>query len=238
MINFGSLSGFFLFFRVELLKTEAIKIDGFKWPLNLRSGTTDILVFREVFLFKVYALDTQYQPAVIIDGGANIGLTSVFLAQRFTHSRIYSIEPDKSNFEMLRKNTEHYSSVVPIHSALWNRDALLRISNRQTDSWAFEVEECQVEDDKAFQGLSLNSIMKRYGINRIDILKLDIEGSERELFTDNYDYWISHTKYILVELHDWMKTDCSRTVFRTLSEYRFSTTIFNGMLLLRNLDID
>jgi hypothetical protein len=80
--------------------------------------------------------------------------------------------------------------------------------------------------------------MTRYDIQYIDILKLDVEGAEHEIFAENVDYWIPRTRCILIELHDWIKSDCSKTVFKTLASYNFKTTIFNGMLLLINSDLE
>jgi len=210
---------------------------GINHRIKLRNNTTDRLVFQEVFLFQSYDV-LHLNPKVIIDAGGNIGLTSIFFANKFPQAKIYSIEPSDSNFEMLLSNTKLYTSITPIHSALWNKDTSLRIKNKNENHWAFSVEECPPNHPDSFNALSLTSLMKKYNIEYIDILKLDIEGSERELFQDNFDYWISRTRCILLELHDWFKGDCSKTVYKALSNYNFKTTAFNGMLLLVNSDID
>jgi FkbM family methyltransferase len=194
------------------------------------------LVFREVFLFKSYDRDWP-QPNVIIDGGGNIGLVSVFFASRFPKARIFSIEPSDSNFKLLQKNTKPYPFIVPVQSALWNKDEDLIIANKGDSHWAFTVEESKSNHGESFKAMTISSLMKEKNIDIIDILKLDVEGAERELFTDNYDYWITRTKYILIELHDWIKPDCSKKVFKTISSYNFQTIVFNGMLVFVNSEI-
>lgn len=237
MITFGLISGLILFVKIELLKRERINVKGIKHPIHLRQNTSDILVFQEVFLFESYNL-SRPNTGVIIDGGGNIGLTSIFFATKFPEAKIYSVEPSNSNFSVLLENTKGYPSIIPIHSALWNNDTSLKIIDMNENQWAFAVTECSTSDPDAFKAVSLTSLMKKYSIEYIDILKLDIEGSEREVFAENYDYWITRTRCILIELHDWMKPDCSKTVYKTLSRYNFKTTIFKGMLLLVNTDLD
>jgi FkbM family methyltransferase len=187
-------------------------------------------------LFKVYEVKFQ-DTKIIIDGGANIGLTSIFFAEKFKNATVYSIEPSESSFEILRKNTVQYKSIVPVQSALGNKDVYLKIKNKEEDSWAISVEESEPNHPDAFKATSIPSLMKEKGIDYIDILKLDVEGAERELFFDNYDYWLSRTKYILIELHDWMRKDASRNVFKAISNYNFKATILNGMIHFTNMDL-
>jgi FkbM family methyltransferase len=237
MLTFGPLRGVIYFILAEWLKREQLKLDGFKYTFQLRKNSTDLLVFREVFLFRSYDIAWS-SPQVIIDGGGNIGLSSIFLTQKFPMAKIYTIEPSESNFEVLKANVKNYPLIIPIHSALWNRDTSLRIQNINDHQWSFAVEECQANEPGAFNAMSINTLMKKYDIKQIDILKLDIEGSEKELFTNNYDYWLSHTKCILVELHDWLKPNCSKAVFGALSKLNFKASIFNGMLMLVNTDLE
>jgi FkbM family methyltransferase len=174
---------------------------------------------------------------VIIDAGANIGLSTVFLARCYPSAKILAIEPDPSNYAQLLKNTKSIERVVPVKSALWMQDAFLRIKNLHEAQWMLQVEECSPNEDHAFRAVSISSLLRDHHIHRIDLLKLDVESSEKEIFSAHYEEWITKTKYILVELHDWMKDGCSKSLFRTISLYNFKTTIFNGMLLLENLDL-
>jgi FkbM family methyltransferase len=194
------------------------------------------MVFREVFLFKSYDLNYD-NPTVIIDGVGNIGLTSLFLTQKFKSARIYTIEPDLKNFKVLLQNVAPYNNIVPINAALWNKESDVKIKNEYESEWAFEIVDSNSTNDQILKGLPLSYIINQYKLDRIDILKLDIEGAEKELFTDNYDSWIARTKCIVIELHDWLKKDCSKAVFKTLAQYNFDVSIFNGMLLCINRDL-
>jgi FkbM family methyltransferase len=236
ILTFGFFDGLCLFLKVEWFDGERINIGGKSNSFRIRKGTTDKSVFREVFLFKGYNTALS-NLQIIVDGGANIGLTSIFLKEKFPNSIIYSVEPSVSNFELLVENTKNFPSITPIQSALWPRDTSLKISNPKDHEWAFTVEECSQDQPNSFKAISISSLMEQNKLEYIDLLKLDIEGSERELFKENYDNWIRRTRHILVELHDWIHPDASRTVFKTLSKYNFKTTVVNGMLLFTNQDI-
>lgn len=71
----------------------------------------------------------------------------------------------------------------------------------------------------------------------IDILKIDIEGAEKQLFESNYENWLPKTKIIMVETHDRMIPKCSYTVMKTINDYNFILyTTTEGTLIYYNLD--
>ena len=68
--------------------------------------------------------DSGFRPAprVVVDAGANIGLSTVFFANKFPQAKIVAIEPEPSNFAMLRDNVAPYPNVTPVQAALWKED--------------------------------------------------------------------------------------------------------------------
>ena len=67
--------------------------------------------------------------------------------------------------------------------------------------------------------------MTKFNIPYIDILKMDIEGAEKEIFEFGYANWIPKVKVMIVELHDRYKEGCSKAFFKTMGEYEFSSRI-------------
>lgn len=238
IISLGLWSGWKTFFNVEVLQSDRVQLAGYKFPIHMRPGTTDKQVFREVFLFKEYNFPLNQSPSIIVDAGANIGLATVFFKNRFPEAVVYAIEPDSKNFSVLTQNAKKYADTYPVHSALWRNNSYLRIKDKNENAWAFQVEECKPEDPDSFSAISIETLMKNNGIGRIDLLKLDIEGAEKDLFAANYEYWLPKTKVIIIELHDWMKEGCSREFFRAIINYRFRVSIYAGMLLLHNIELD
>lgn len=229
--NLGWRLGISLFLQAEICKAQRIRMPHYR-PIYLRPFTSDIKVFREVFLFGLYGVNLNSTPHVIVDAGANVGLSSVFFAERFPGATIYAIEPEASNFIALKKNIEGYVNIKAMQSALWYRDTTLKVADAGENHWAFTVQECQQSDPASFGAISIASFMELNGIKKIDLLKMDIEGAERELFSKNYDDWLEHTQAIIIELHDWLKPGCSSSFFRAIAEYNIKTTLHNGMILV------
>lgn len=80
-------------------------------PITLRNSTSDIPIFNHVIFNQEYGLDYDFEPKIIIDCYANIGLAIVYFKNRFPNAKIISIEPEQSNFEMLLKNTQNYTDI-------------------------------------------------------------------------------------------------------------------------------
>jgi hypothetical protein len=86
-------------------KQKAAQVDtpGIKYPVTLRIGTSEHRVYRDIFQRHEYLL-APTEPKTIVDAGANIGLTSVYFANRWPKARIIAIEPEPSNYALLLKN--------------------------------------------------------------------------------------------------------------------------------------
>ena len=75
------------------------------------------------------------------------------------------------------------------------------------------------------RAITIDQIAKDYLFTTIDILKIDIEGSEFELFSNNPHPWLSITKCIVIELHDFMKKGTSQVFFKEMAFYNWKTVI-------------
>lgn len=115
----------------KLFSTFKVSLPGYIFPVVLRNNTSDVTVFYQVFLALSYKIKINKDPKVIIDCGANIGLSVVYFKNRFPNSKIVAIEPEISNFEMLKTNTSGYNDVHCINRGVWNKSANLRIENRE-----------------------------------------------------------------------------------------------------------
>jgi FkbM family methyltransferase len=235
--NMGALRGLLTFTKVEVLGLSRFSFANYRNEIVLRPETTDRKVFREIFLFETYSKTFDFSPRVIIDAGANIGLSSVYFNHRFPDALIIAVEPEPSNYAALLENTREIKNITCINSGLWNTDTFLRIRNLSEAKWAFSVQEVGEMDEGALRAVSIKTLMEMHSVNVIDILKIDIEGSELELFSVNYDWWLSRTRLLIIELHDWMKPGCSSAVFKAVSKFNIETTMFEGMLYIKNRDL-
>jgi FkbM family methyltransferase len=218
-----------LLLTIAVLLRKQIKVrcsvPGLPYPLHLRLRTSDVTLFSEILLDVQYNCELPARPKVVVDAGANIGLTSVFYANRYPQATIIAIEPEPSNFEMLRENTASYPNIVALRAALWNKDCDLDIvdpGDGLWDFWGFRTRTPETSGTPSkrglVRGLTLDRLMKDNGIDYIDLLKLDIEGAEKEVF-ESPAGWIDRVGALAVELHDRFKDGCSDSVFAATADF-------------------
>lgn len=191
-------------------------------PFNLRNNPFDYATFEEVILNEAYNIPLSFAPKYIIDGGGNIGLTACFLATKFPKATIVTIEPDTENYNLLQLNCKPYTNIHTLQCGIWKSDTHLKIENTHVGNNAFTVTETNEAGADTIKALTVLSVMEQFNMPHIDVLKLDIEGSEKEVFEENFEKWLPLTKVLIIELHDEMKKGCSRAVFNAVSKYDFS----------------
>ena len=220
--KFGKLRGLKVFYQINYQKKKllAVKVPQSRTPIFLRSQTSDIDTFLEIFFAEEYAMDINISPALIIDGGANIGLSSVYFSNKYPEARILAVEPDLSNFEILKLNTSHYLNIMPIRAGIWHQRGRLKIANPTADSWGFQVEQTESEES-SFEATTINDLLALANSNSIDILKLDIEGAEKEVLSYNKD-WLARVKVLAIEVHDYIKPGCREALFSAIAPYDFA----------------
>lgn len=190
-------------------------------PIVLRPGTSDVPLLYHIFGEEEYNVKPKKEPTFIIDAGANVGFTAIYFANKFPQARIIAIEPEESNFKLLQKNTEAYPNVRCIKAGLWNSNAKLRITNLEKNSkWGFQVEEVDDDGPDTCQAISINDLLAEEKKKEIDIAKIDIEGSEKELFNKNTQ-WLSKTNLIVIEFHDRMKPGSSKPFWEAVQGMNF-----------------
>ena len=192
-------------------------------PFFLRKGSTDFNLFYDIFIRMDYDINTHGKPIhTIIDLGANIGLASIYFKNKYPGSKIIAVEPERKNYEMLIKNLSGYENIVCLNNAIWNETRDVFIENNNKGNWDFMVSNSKDKSRQIVKSITLDAIIDQYKIEKISLLKIDIEGSERELFQNNFEKWIPKTEIIVIELHDGMRAGASKSFFGAISNYDFS----------------
>jgi len=208
MAPFGALAGARTYRQLYVRARGEVKvrIPSCRTPIVLRAGTTDALTFEQVFMRHEYDVELPFSPRHIVDAGANIGLATIYFANRFPVARIIALEPEATNFDLLVRNTRAYPNVQVIKAGLWSRPTTLSIENPEDEPWAFRV--CEAETPEGgLPAVTVEELMTRLGIEQLDLLKMDIEGSEREVFRTSAS-WIDRVNALIVELHDRLQPGC------------------------------
>jgi len=183
------------------------------YPKNeilLRLGTTDVAAFEHVFINDEYGFSLARQPAVIVDAGANVGMSAAYFSLRYPTAKIIAIEPEPTNFDVLRRNAELFPSIIPINAALWNHEGSVQIQDGGGGNWGMRVVDVNVSSSATIPCTTLGNLLEQQGIDRVDLLKLDVEGAEYEIF-ETASAWINRVGVIVAELHDRFRPGCSET---------------------------
>lgn len=185
-----------------------VRPKGVSADLLIRGNTSDLDVFRQIFIQKEYdcLLDLK-NIDLIIDAGANVGYSSVYFLSHFPGCQVVAIEPDPANFSALTINLAPYRDRVILRNCgIWSRPAQLAIeSNNYRDGrdWTRQVRECAPGEEGEITAITIGDILGESGRNRLSLLKMDIEGAEAVVFADaSYRDWLSRTDAIAIELHD------------------------------------
>lgn len=132
--------------KARLLRTRvkaSVQAPGIPHPVHVRVRSSDIRVFYRILVTPEW--EHPKSPRVIVDAGANIGLTSVFYANKHPGAKIFAIEPEPSNFELLKKNTASYTNVVRIQAALLRENEPVGIFDPGAGFWGFRTAESESE---------------------------------------------------------------------------------------------
>jgi FkbM family methyltransferase len=198
----------------------AMSVDGIDAPIYVRWRTTDLSVFRQVFVTGEYDCELPHGPKVIVDAGANVGLTTILYANKYPAARILAIEPESSNFEILIKNVKTYSQVTVLQAALWGINTTLQLVDPGIGHYGFRTG--SISDSQGgrqrVEAFTVGAIMKKFDLERIDLLKVDIEGAEQEVFGD-CESWIDRVDAVVIETHDRFRPRSSEVVFGALVDF-------------------
>jgi len=184
--------------RAPVGAVAEIRVPGLPHLVAVRTGTADVSTFEKVFVWGDYELEFPSDVRTVIDAGANAGFSAVFFACRFPQARIIAVEPQGENFRLLQRNVASYPNVTPVEAAVWSHDTVLALANPadRVDSYRY----APAADGESVQALGVQSLLNRFGIDTVDVLKVDVEGAEAELFADRPS-WVHCVRMFVVELH-------------------------------------
>jgi FkbM family methyltransferase len=183
----------------------------------LREVGSDILTFNEVIGEQVYQDVLRHVPKceTIVDLGANIGLASLYFAASYPGCRIFAVEPNDSSYSLLNSNLGKLIAAGrcrTLNAAVWSSEASLAPDDSFEPNHysAFATREVSVEADRnnGMIGLPMGRILADSGFEKIDLLKVDIEGAEIELFKGDLD-WLRQVGAIAIEFHGNSREVCN-----------------------------
>lgn len=202
-----------------------------KQNIYLRKKGSDIDVFKQIFM------DDEYKPLVqaiksknikinvIVDLGANIGLSTIYFNNIFENVNIYAVEPDSKNFKQLKLNISNKENIFTENVAIWSEkiDLVENLAKpfKGGEDWSKTFIASENADiGEKIKGITIDELINKYNLTTIDLLKIDIEGAERYIFDLKNDLnFLNQTKVIAIEIHDefTIRTD----IYQILKKYGF-----------------
>ncbi len=175
----------------------------------------DILKYIKI---ENYNYKLQNKTPLVIDCGSNIGSSSLYLKELINNSKIISIEPDLRNFNQIKKNFTSENKTL-INSAVASEKKKFKVITSENNR-AHKVDFNEKYKENANMTVTINEILNEFEENKYHpfLIKIDIEGSELDLFSKNIE-WLDKFEILIIELHDWMLPNNSNSLnfFNSLS---------------------
>lgn len=197
----------------------AARDNAFRTTISLRRDTSDLATFEQVFannafnlrrlarwreICHLHASIASHGTPLIVDLGANIGLASVYFAKNWPRAQLIAVEPEARNYRMTCDNLADIPNALPVHAAVASDDGAVRIVDPGADAYAMRTESVAADAPGSIPALSVQSVLQKALPGAVPfIVKIDIEGSEGELFSKNTG-WVGRFPIVIIELHDWM----------------------------------
>ncbi|MEZ0339728.1 FkbM family methyltransferase [Mycobacterium sp. pV006] len=165
---------------------------------------------------------------LIVDAGANVGYSALFLAENFPDATVIAVEPDRDCVELLTRNCEVNPRIRPVHAALWSHDRGVDLLDCGHGSWANRV-----ADGGITPSMTLEQLIAEVPDAAPLIVKLDIEGAETEVCAASPEAIASFT-CIMIEPHDWMLPGAGglSPLYQAVAGKRMDTLICDETMML------
>lgn len=171
-------------------------------------------MYSEVVPRKVYDLPGSFDGFIngnlIVDVGANIGTAAAYFASKYGGSTILSVEPHPRNFELLKRNANAYGKQIQAEQSAFALDGeKIALTNEEVGkegrhaSYMFSnTLGKRSKDAIKVSAITPADILKRTK-GRVGVLKVDIEGGEKDIFSSKkVDELLKRTNILIVETHD------------------------------------
>ena len=105
--------------------------------------------------------------------------------------------------------------------AVWSSNSKMKVIDEGKGNWAIKTILAGKNEQNIIQGIGIAQIMLDFKKEKIDLIKIDIEGAEKELFSSNYHPWLSKTTKIAIELHESPVDIITKIFYKAINDYNF-----------------
>ncbi|MDC0108736.1 FkbM family methyltransferase [Amylibacter sp.] len=204
------------YIRLPVLLGRAVIFNPYKKSIKVLrvNSSIDITTLDHIFSQEQYNLKNwqQYKYLIkqndghkkyLLDLGANAGYASQYFSEQILELNIIAIEPEENNFKTAKINLLQNKNVELLLGAIGGSSGVAGIKDEYTESNAFQVDRTVTSAKNLIRIYSVSELLNHYDLDKLFIVKIDIEGFEDDLFSVDLE-WIDKTDIIIIELHDWL----------------------------------
>ena len=229
--------------RLGLLRGEVVyRIRKNSMQFIARSRTEDLAEIAVVASGSEYDMKSIKLPSrpIIVDLGGHIGTFSIPIATMLKDKcKIYTYEPDKENYRILRQNItlNNIHSINPVNLAISDYVGKGYLKTKEMNTDAYYLEPSQKKKSNCLVS-TLPYEFKKYKVNNVDLLKMDIEGGEENIFVHDPSLKAIKDKvrYIFIEVSPVYESSRMKGIidknFRTIHRHKNVLTLENVHLKL------
>ena len=198
-------------------------------PLFIRPKTDDTkTIINNIIREEWGNFIPSKEPKWMIDAGAYIGDTSAYFLSRFKDLNIIALEPDSMTFTVAHKNLTPYGKRVQLYNCgLYTHEGSVGFKSSETSSAIIANGELQISVT------TIPALLAKYSIERLDILKMDIEGAEELIFSSDVHSWLPYIDLLIIELHSHRGEELIKNV---LTKYGFSIRPYRSVWYCVKID--
>jgi FkbM family methyltransferase len=214
-------------------KVHRLNLKDVEHPLHIREHS-DPFFFSQIFLEQEFAPVRGLDISSVIDLGGNVGMASVWFLNTFPRAKIIAIEANPDNHPSLEANLHPYGerAIVVKGGVWWRRTSLALVRGR--DEGDGSVREAVPGDptEILMEGWDIPALMELAGFEHVDLLKMDIEGAEVDLFLKSAERWLPLIRNLSVELHG---PECEAALERALAPYTYQRQVLGELIFCFHL---
>ena len=235
------------FEKIKIFKDTIKQIKNWHAPINLYLGISnkeniiyfkngvkcivrnksDSIAFFENYFLKVNNPNERFEikkEDIVIDVGSHVGYFTMYAANNANQGTVYSIEPYKESFEILKKNLKlnNLTNVKSFNAAISKvtKQVTLYIDkNNQIGNSIFKTD--NTTESKKVDSFSLEDFVENNKIEKINFLKLDCEGAEFEILLNTNKELIKKINKISAEIHENYNTSSLEELVEFLEKNNF-----------------
>ena len=211
--------------------------------IGILNYENDVVSGERFFINKVLKDYIKGRNPVLLDVGANIGKYAIALSREFPDAKIFSFEPNRNTFEILKQNVKDKAECVNAGlgsevktSKIYTYADSITSSHASIYSDVFKVfHEAEKIVDIDFEMITIDNFCDQRGIKEIDLLKIDTEGNELEVLKGSRKM-LSESRIKIIQFEfgecDVFSRVFLRDFYDMLSNYRIYRLNSNSLLPL------